>query len=217
MSDMRYFGSYARFSTKNKSEGALLVGADHLVGMEYSVDFVVENGKTTAWAKNRYGKNIGFFDDQVTYRLDVMRGRGWSMFAVLSAVGFTDPSDEVDEGFYWGEVALFACPPRYEEETRAFMGRVAESLIKGKRPNVDLSSSSIDAMLAAKGDWLPEQMLPTPKKEKGTAILKSSQTLSEKLIEQGRAGNKGCYVVSYAFIAIVVVAILLIAKALLGF
>ncbi|MEG0777193.1 MAG: hypothetical protein RR381_07005, partial [Raoultibacter sp.] len=39
-----------------------------------------------------------------------------------------------------------------------------------------------------------------PPRVPGTAILKSHRKLSEGLIECGRKGNIGCYVVSWAFI-----------------
>ena len=39
------------------------------------------------------------------------------------------------------------------------------------------------------------------------AVLKDHQSMSEKMIEQGRARNKGCYVVSWAFIIVVVLVI----------
>ena len=39
------------------------------------------------------------------------------------------------------------------------------------------------------------------------AVLKDHRSMSEKMIEQGRARNKGCYFVSYLFIALVVIAI----------
>lgn len=45
--------------------------------------------------------------------------------------------------------------------------------------------------------------------------MKSHRTLSDKLIEQGRQGNKGCYAISWAFIAIVLALVILFAKNLL--
>ena len=54
---------------------------------------------------------------------------------------------------------------------------------------------------------MPTETMPLPQKEVGMAVLKDHRTMSEKMIEQGRAGNKGCYAVSIAFIVIVVLAI----------
>lgn len=216
MSDMRFFGSYAKFKTKNKRDGALIVGADFIVGTEFSIEFIVENGKAVAWAKNAYDNCIGYFDDNTSYRLDVMRARGWVISGLLSLVGYTETGESNDDGYYWGELALFGCPERYKDEISTFKKRIAAQLADGKRPNIDLTSSSIDLMLDAKGDWLPDRNMPAIKKEKGTAILKSSQSLSEKAIEQGRARNKGCYAISWAFIIAVVVGIGFLVKFLLG-
>lgn len=38
--------------------------------------------------------------------------------------------------------------------------------------------------------------------------MKSRRKMSEKLIEQGRKGNKGCYAVSWAFLLLLVMAVL---------
>ena len=44
--------------------------------------------------------------------------------------------------------------------------------------------------------------------------MKSQRKMSESLIEKGRAGNTGCYIVSIAFIIVVIVAIIFAAKTL---
>ena len=56
-------------------------------------------------------------------------------------------------------------------------------------------------------NWVPNDTMPLPQKEEGMAVLKDHITPSEKMIEQARARNKGCYVVSYLFIAVIVLAV----------
>ena len=58
----RYFGTYARFETISKREAAPLLGADNLVGDEFSIDFQIEDGTSIAWLKNRFGAVIGRLD-----------------------------------------------------------------------------------------------------------------------------------------------------------
>ena len=55
---------------------------------------------------------------------------------------------------------------------------------------------------------MPNDTILLPEKKTGSAVLKDHQSMSEKMIEQGRAGNKGCYAISWIFIALVIVAIL---------
>ena len=47
---------------------------------------------------------------------------------------------------------------------------------------------------------MPTERVDLPAREKGTVILKSRQKVSEKLIEQGRQKNIGCYIVSWLFL-----------------
>ena len=202
--DYSYQGFYARFDATSQQQGALLMGADNLVGDDYEIFFKVEDGINIAWAKNRFGIEVGRFDIDTSRTIQLAQGRGQKIRALLAYVGF---SDTPEPGNYWGQMAFFCFNPAYEAEMNAFADRCANKLMDGIRPNIDLGRSSIEKIFQEK-DWLPGDTVPLPKKESGTAVLKDHRNMSEKVIEQGRAGNKGCYAASYAFIAIVVVAVL---------
>lgn len=78
----------------------------------------------------------------------------------------------------------------------------------GVRPEVELGEQGVAKVVESKGSWAPAKHVPFPEKETGTAIMKSRRKMSEKLIEQGRKGNKGCYAVSWAFLLLLVMAVL---------
>ena len=198
-----YEGFYARFDTPDKAIGSMLMGPDHLVGDDYEVFFKTEEGRVVAWVKNKFGAETGYFDANASRKLQLANARDQQIRAVLS---YTAYSDEPDPGLYWGQMALFCFNPSYAEEMNAFVDRVAAKIAEGVRPDIDLGSQAVDKLLNEK-DWLPGNTMPLPQKEVGMAVLKDHRTMSEKMIEQGRRGNKGCYAVSYIFIAIVVVAI----------
>ncbi len=204
MNDMRYFGQYVPFKTKTKDEGLFLTNADNLIGDEYTLSFEVEDGRTVAWLVNRFGGKAGFLSPSDTYKMDVDRAREWNIHALLSLVLFTDERDG-NPGAYWGEVALIACPERYEEEISVYIEGLKAELANGIRPEVDLTVVQIDEMLAKGGHWVSSDHRPSWKQEQGTVVLKDSRSLMEGVIEQGRKGNVGCYVVSYAFIAALVI------------
>lgn len=202
--DYSYQGFYARFESPDKPTGSLLMGPDNLVGDDYEVVFKNEDDRIVAWLKNKFGAEIGFLDVDASRSLQLANGRGQKIRALLSFVAY---SDSPDPGLYWGEVALFCYNETYDVEIGAFINRCASRLADGVRPEIDLGRSSIEKIFSEK-DWMPTQTVPYPKKETGMAILKQSRSLSEKMIEQGRARNKGCYVVSWLFIIIVIAAVL---------
>ena len=68
-----------------------------------------------------------------------------------------------------------------------------------------LGESAVEKVFSD-ANWIPTDTVPLPKKKNGMAVLKDHQSISEKMIEQGRAKNVGCYVISWMFIIIVVVA-----------
>ena len=188
------------------------MGADNIVGDDYEIVFKTEGDATVAWAKNRFGAEVGFFGTDASRKLQLAAARGQTIRAVLTFVAF---SDMPEPGNYWGQMALFCFNPAYAAEMNAFVDRCAAKLADGVRPNIDLGSQAVQKIFT-EPDWLPSDTVPLPKKESGTAVLKDHQTMSEKAINQGRAGNKGCYAVSWAFIIIVVLAVAYFIAHMLG-
>lgn len=201
--DNVYEGFYARFETPNKAQGSMLMGPDHIVGDDYEVFFKTEEGRIVAWLRNKFGAEVGFLDVNASRKLQLANAREQTIRAVLSYVAY---SDEPDPGLYWGQVAVFCFSPRYADEMNAFIDRVAARIGDGVRPVIDLGSQAVNKVIEEK-DWTPSDTMPLPQKTVGMAVLKDHRTMSEKVIEQGRAGNKGCYAVSIVFIVVVVLAI----------
>ena len=202
--DQSYVGFYARFETASKNQGSLLMGPDFIVGDDLEVEFRTEDGRVVAWLKNKFGAETGFLNANDSRKLQLAAARDQKIRAILSFVAY---SDEPDPGLYWGQVALFCYNPAYAEQMDAFVDRVAAKIAEGVRPVIDLGSSGVSKIFE-ETDWVPNDTLPLPEKKIGSAVLKDRQSMSEKMIEQGRAGNKGCYSISWIFIALVVVAIL---------
>lgn len=202
--DQSYEGFYARFDTPSKNEGSLLMGADNIVGDDFEVFFKTENEVIVAWVKNKFGAEVGYFDVNASRQLNLAHARGQKIRAILSFVAY---SDTPDPGCYWGQMALFCFNPAFADEIDAFVNRCASKIADGVRPNIDLGSQAVAKIFEEK-DWLPSDTIALPKKVTGMAILKDHQSMSEKMIEQGRAKNKGCYAISWLFIILVIVGII---------
>ena len=201
--DQSYEGFYARFETPSKAVGSLLMGADNIVGNDYTFKFKTENGVSVAWIYNKFDAEMGYLDAEGSRKVQLANARGQKIRMLLSLVAY---SDDPDPGMYWGEVAVLCFNPAYAKEMDAFADRVADRLKEGVRPAINLGSSGVSKIFEEEG-WVPSDTVPLPKKTTGMAVLKNHQSISEKMIEQGRARNRGCYVVSWLFIAVVVVAV----------
>lgn len=209
MEDTRYFGTYARIDTVSKREGSALVSADCIVGDLYSIDFQMDEGTPVAWLQNKFGKNVAFFEKAFSRQLLIIKERGWTIRALLSYVAFSDNSDKVG---YWGEAAVICNNPSFDQEVDIFTRAVGRKIAEDVRPEIDLSQQGVDRLLENNGDWLPSANRPSLDKNKGTVYMKRHQSTSEKMIEQGRKGNKGCYAASIGFFVILAIIILLILK-----
>ncbi|MBO4351918.1 MAG: hypothetical protein J5818_00305 [Eggerthellaceae bacterium] len=197
-----YEGFYARFETASKPQGSLLMGPDFIVGDDLEVEFRTEDGRIVAWLKNKFGADTGFLNADDSRKLQLAAAREQKIRAILSFVAY---SDEPDPGLYWGQVAIFCFNPLDAGQMDAFVDRIAAKIAEGVRPAINLGSSGVSKIFDEPG-WIPSDTVPLPEKKTGMAVLKDHQSMSEKMIEQGRAGNKGCYTVSWIFIAVIVIA-----------
>lgn len=205
MADIPYFGTYARFDTASKKDAAVLLGADNLVGDVFDIEFVTEDGVRTAWMKNRFGAMVGFFEPGTSRDLSLCEARGFRMQALLSFIAY---SESPEPGEYWGEAAIICYDPKDAESFECFTGNIAARMMDGIRPEVDLGEQGYAKVVESKGTWKPTKTVSLPSKQAGVAILKTRRSVSEKMIEQGRKGNKGCYILSWVFLLALIAGII---------
>ena len=201
MDEYLYSGFYSRFDTVSKAEGSLLMGPDNIVVDEFFPYFKLQDGVNRAWLKNKFDKEIGYLDVDSSRKIQLAQAREQVIRIILVYVAY---SDNPDPGCYWGQVAVFCFNPSYKEEFGVFVDKCADKLSEGIRPKIDLGNSSVQNILSDK-NWFPKETVSLPNKEIGFAILKDHRSVSETLIEKGRARNIGCYIVSWIFIIILVI------------
>ncbi len=192
-----YLGGYFDFETVSKKDSGILLGADNAVGDIYRIDIVQEDGEHRAWLENSFGQRIGFLEPGISRKLKMLQAEGLRTLAILSFIAFTD---HPDEGHYWGQVAVVCYRPQDKEAFERFVETVSERMGDGVRLKVDLGPEGVAKVRETAGAWVPSQTVSLPKASKGTAYLKQRRKMSERMIDKGRAGNKGCYVVSWTFL-----------------
>lgn len=190
-------GFYARFETYTKKDAGILMGADVLVGDEFNIKFEQEETGTKAAIYDKFDKRVGYFEEATTRQLRLYEARGWTVRVILAFLAY---SDHPEPGCYWGQMAVLAYPSECNELFEKFVGKVAAKLADGKRVDVNIGNQGIKSLVETNGEWFTSATLPKVKFDAGTVMMKSSRSLSEKLVEQGRAKNPGCYIVSWVFI-----------------
>ncbi len=197
----KYFGKYANFECASKDMSGVLIGADNMVGDVYDIAIELEGGVYTAWLDNRFGQRVGYFDVDTSRRLSLLAADGLIEKAILSFVAF---SNAPDEGHYWGQAAIVCYPPAFAQEFDNFINNVSRKIGDDVRLRIDFDAAAVEDIIESNGEWMPTQTVTIPENSKEMAIIKRRRKLSDKMIEQGRAGNKGCYVVSWVFLLAVV-------------
>lgn len=193
-----YFGSYARFQTADKRSGALLASSDNAVGDIGEIVWKLDERKRQqAWLENPYGQTIGCLDHADSHKLALCHAKGWILRYVLS---FTAYSEEPAPGVYWGQVAVFAYPPRYRDEFDTFVKAFAKAAADGSRPDPSMNAAGVARVLADPNGWTPSNKVKIPKGDGRTVILKDHRSAHDKLLDKSRSGNIGCYIVSWAFL-----------------
>ena len=201
----KYFGTYHSFQTADSKDAAYLIGSDNIVGDAYRVDIEIEDGAHKAWLVNRFEKKVGFFGPDFSRELSLLRAQDMDLIALLSFVAFTE---EEDQGRYWGEMAVIGYSPADRGAFIEFAHKVAEKLGDGIRPDLAIGEQGVQEIIDNNGNWLPSKRIPALEKKKGTAVIKQRRSMMDKTVELGRSGNKGCYIVSWAFLLIVVALII---------
>ncbi len=200
-----YYGRYADFQTSSKKDAAVLLGADNSVGDAYTLQVIEGEDGPRAWLVNAFGGKIGFLDAKDTHQIRTLQAEGLECHALLSFVAFTD---HPGEGHYWGQVALICYKKKNARIWERFQDSIAADLANGTRTQVDLGAEAVRRVIDSDGEWKPSKSVPMPTKEKGMAVLKQRRRVTERLVAQGRKGNKGCYIVSWAFLLIAVALII---------
>ena len=200
-----YSGEYVKFFAHDE-KGIDFMGADNLIGDRYTIDIRDEGTTYRAYLVNRFGKEIGYLEDRIVRSIQLSQAKGWETPAFLSFVAFTEGKDEENPGYYWGQMAVLQYDPRIKEQMASFEETLAKKMADGGRPQVDFGQQSIEK-LTGDSSRFPTDKAAMPKMRKGSAVVKDHRTPNERLIEQSRKGNKGCYVISYAFIIAVIVGI----------
>lgn len=209
----RYFGKYVDFRTAAKADAGPLLGASNAVGDIYDIDIDIEDGTHKAWLVSRFEERVGYFDAEFSRKLSLLSADGLQLRAILSFVAFTD---HPDEGHYWGQAAVICYSAAYEAEFDHFIANVATKIGQDVRPRIDLGEDAVNHIIESNGEWMPKQTVSLPDVGKGMAIIKRRRSVTDKLIEQGRAGNKGCYVLSWVFLLALVALIVFGAKSCFG-
>lgn len=209
----KYFGKYVDFQTASKADAGALLGADIAVGDVCDIEIDLEDGVHKAWITNKAGQRVAFFDAKFSRKLSLLAADGLIEKAILSFVAFTD---HPDDGHYWGQAAVICYGAPYAQEFDRFVDNVAAKIGSDVRPRIDFDAEAVDKVIDSGGTWMPIQNVTLPDMQKGAAIIKRRRSVTDKLIDQGRAGNKGCYLASWAFLLAVVALIVFGFKSCLG-
>lgn len=197
MTKIGYFATYARFDTVDKEAAAAFLGADNIVGDTFTIDHEVTPDSDKAWIVNPFGKKMGYLEPKTASQVDLCKAKGWTTIAILALVAF---SEEPSPGLYWGEVVIISYDPKYESDFSVFVEGIRKQISKGVRPKVTLGPDSLQTIISSHGNWLPTDRVALPKKEKGTAWVKTERTGTEALVKQARKGNIGCTIGAWAFL-----------------
>ena len=200
----RYFGTYQTFRTVSKKDAAVLMGSNTLVGDRYRINLTMDEGVHRAWLINKFNETIGYFDDSFSRELSLLAAEGLELVGILSFVAFTETPEP---GEYWGQAAVIGYSPHCSEEFNQFIDGICGLIGKGIRPKLALKGSAVDEIIDSNGTWLPSEREPLP--DAAWRYLKRAEGSSTASWRLDVTGNKGCYILSWAFLLALVAAIII--------
>lgn len=204
-----YFGTYTIGKPTTEEEAGRLLGADNIIGDIYKIVTEMKDGKHVAKVLNRFGNTPCQFNEEVSKQLSLNEAKGFRNYAILTCVGFTQNEQE---GEHWAEFAVISFPESEIETWSVFVDEVSKAVKNDRRPEVDLSLDDVLNVISQKGHFVPTSQHPKIEKKRGRIILKSRVKLTDKMIEQGRNKNPGCYVLGWVFLLAAVALIVFLIK-----
>ena len=202
-----YYGKYAIGKPTSKEEVGRLLGADNIIGDVYKVITELKNGIYQAKVVNRFGNIPAVFNDEVSRELALNEAKSFKTYAILTCVGFTQTEGD---GEYWAEFAIISFPESEIEKFSVYVNEISKAVKNHKRPEIDLEANEVNQILENEGHFVSNVTHPKIEKKKGQVILKSQVKLSDKLIEEGRNRNPGCFIFGWLFLLAVVGLIVLV-------
>ena len=199
-----YFAKYVRGFANNKEQAAKLFNSDNIVGDLFQIKTNIKDGKHTSSIYNKFGESPVFFNEEISREIEILKSKNMNIVGILSLVGFSEDKSEERESNYWAEFLIIAYPKNYSEEFNNFVNNASKKLSNGTRPDVSLNKQEVEKVISTKGQWFPSKTKKMPKKEKGTVFLRTRKTFKDRIIEQGRKKNIGCYIVSWVFLLLFV-------------
>ena len=198
-----YFGSYTRFQTPDKQTGAIIAGSDYAVGDCGEVVWQLDEKKhQQAWLKNPYGQTFAYLEPFGFVQAGHLSRQRFGKYDTCSA---SPPTAKNPTPASTGaRRRFFAYSPRHADRFDRFVKVFAQTAADGSRPDPALNPASIAKVIADPESWNPSNKVKIPKGSGQTVILKDHRSIHDKMLDKGRSGNVGCYIVSWAFIFAVI-------------
>lgn len=204
--DPNYYGCYCQLDHTSGDSIIDVYGNALVIGAELTLTqqvHVTEKGKEVPRILLEHGDQaLGFLPDRVYRQVAKLLDEGWICRAFTSLAVFDKNEDR-----YWGEVAIICYDKEQADIFNTYVDLTVKRICKGEHPAVDLSTKEIEHIIEAKGQWSDAKEVKLPRLSKGSAYYKTKRTTTENLAYAAAAGNKGCYVGTFAVALIIILAV----------
>lgn len=194
------FGTYKIADSYDSNSSARLISADNTVGDIYKIEIENIKDEHRAVLVNRFNQKTAVFDSDFSRKLSLLKAKNMNIVAVLSLVGFS----ENKKPNYWAEFAVFSYSLSQSDLYEIFIANISKKIRDGIRINLSLSEEEEKKIKESQGNYLPCSKVPIPQLKKGEILIKKSASLKERLIEEARKKNPGCYIFGWLFILLVI-------------
>lgn len=204
-----YYATYCILDNTSGDSGVTVDGNMAAIGGELDWTpqlHVTLKGKEVPRVVLSRGKNaLGFIPQDVFKQVRKCLDEGWTCRAFTSLSIFNKLEDR-----YLIEAAIICYAPEHARELGKFTDLIAVRIAKGDHPGVALSEKELAHVLEAGGAWADTKPAKLPTLQKGSALYKTRQTVTERLANAAAGGNKGCYVAVVAVVVVIIAVVWLL-------
>lgn len=196
---------YYQVKPASKKQSAQLTSSNSIVGNQFLLK--IDPSKQQVKIENKFNHAVAQLNKKDSQQIILWKNKGLELKCMLAYVTFCEPKSQHEAYFL-----ICAYPKKHKDAYDNFIENVSNQLSNGNIPEIKLDKFEQNKIVETKGDFKLTKFLPKPNLEVGTVIVKSKQTLTEKIIEAGRQRKPGCYIASIIFIITVLSLIALLLK-----
>lgn len=186
------YTKYIQAKPANKIQAAQLTSSNSVVGNFFNLEYDKEIKQIIIFNKYKYPVAQLSAEDSKKIYLQINKEN--IIKCMLAYVTYCQPKN-----CHYATFLFIAYPKQYKKAYNNFTNLIKSKIEQGIYPQINIEKYEHNQIIKKNGNFRIQKNIK-PDLKSGTVIVKDKISFTEKLIEEARNKNKGCYFASIVFL-----------------